>query len=236
MPATSSAELRIPRCRDAAQAPSWPCGRRRSGSRGSPGCARSGGCPGTSPSSGLGALDPLLWLCAERCPTNATYVPLPPMHPAKLSMRWAPKAGLSNGSMSTSVFSWLLALWVTTTIPARRAREHVFEDAGSFGTTGDRPSRCAIRRRMIATCLRGLQVAGGRHPGVDAGLAANRRMPVRMRSNQASPRTLTTVTMGLRALGADSPAAPLTLVIGAPTATTRARRVTALANARASRG
>ena len=50
-----------------------------------------------------------LWLCAERCPTNATYVPLPPMHPAKLSMRWAPKAGLSNGSMSTSVFRWLLA-------------------------------------------------------------------------------------------------------------------------------
>ena len=60
---------------------------------------------------------------------------------------------------------------------------------------------------MIATCLFGLASPAAIILASTPVRAANRRIPVRMRSNQASPRTLTTVTMRVSDRWAGSPGA-----------------------------
>ena len=131
------------------------------------------------------------------------------MHAASLSMRWAPNALLSNASMSTSVLRWLLASWVTTTIPARRARASTRSSAaGEFGTTVIASGRWAIRRRTSLTCFAGLASRAALKVVSMPFRVANCSIPSRMRSNHASPRTFTTVAIRVPGSCVDRLAAP----------------------------
>ena len=131
------------------------------------------------------------------------------MQEASSSIRCAPKARLSNTSMSTSVFTWLLASCVTTFIPASRACFNTSSSAsGEFGTTVIAAGFSAISFRIISACFCGSASAAPVIVASTPVWAANCLMPCSMRSNQTIPMRFTTVTIlispgcGLRSLPA----------------------------------
>ena len=138
------------------------------------------------------------WLCVllVKLPTKTAHLPLPPIHLARRTFRFAPKATLSKASMSYRVLTWLSASWVMTLMP----RAMAFFSTGSSvsglnGTTAMASGFLAIRSSMMAACCAASAVEGPVWVALLPLSLAYFLTPVSMRLNQLIPVILTTVTM-----------------------------------------